>query len=37
MLAIIPAKKKSKRLPNKNIKLFAKEPLIAHKIKSELK
>ena len=32
MLAIIPAKKKSKRLPNKNIKLFAKEPLIAHTI-----
>lgn len=37
MLAIIPAKKISKRLPNKNIKLFAKEPLIAHTIKSALK
>jgi CMP-N,N'-diacetyllegionaminic acid synthase len=37
MLAIIPAKKTSKRLPNKNIKLFSKEPLIAHTIKSALK
>ena len=37
MLAIIPAKKKSKRLPNKNIKLFSKEPLIAYTIKSALK
>ena len=37
MLAIIPAKKTSKRLPNKNIKLFSKEPLIAYTIKSALK
>ena len=37
MLAIIPAKKKSRRLPNKNIKLFSKKPLIAHTIKCALK
>ena len=32
MLAIIPAKKKSKRLPNKNIKLFNGKPLIWYSI-----
>ena len=37
MLAIIPAKLKSKRLPNKNLKLLLNEPLIAHTIKSALK
>jgi len=37
MLAIIPAKKKSKRLPNKNIKLLAGKPLIAYTIETALK
>ena len=32
MLAIIPAKKRSKRLPNKNIKLLLGKPLIAYTI-----
>ena len=37
MLAIIPAKSFSKRLPNKNIKKLAGKPLIFHTIKSALK
>ena len=37
MLAIIPAKKKSVRLKNKNLKLFYKYPLIVHTIKSAKK
>ena len=37
MLAIIPAKKKSKRLPNKNIKLLGGKPLIAHTIEAAIK
>lgn len=37
MLAIIPAKKQSKRLPNKNIKLLAGKPLIAYTIETALK
>ena len=37
MLAIIPAKKKSKRLPNKNIKLLGGKPLIAHTIETAIK
>jgi CMP-N-acetylneuraminic acid synthetase len=37
MLAIIPAKKKSQRLKNKNIKLFHKKPLIWYSIKEALK
>ena len=37
MLAIIPAKKYSKRLPNKNIKLLNKKPLIAYSIEAALK
>ena len=37
MLAIIPAKKKSKRLPNKNIKLLGGKPLIAHTIEKAIK
>jgi CMP-N,N'-diacetyllegionaminic acid synthase len=37
MLAIIPAKKNSSRLKNKNIKLFHNKPLIWHSIKEALK
>ena len=37
MLAIIPAKKNSKRLPNKNIKLLGGKPLIAHTIETAIK
>ena len=37
MLAIIPAKKNSKRLPNKNIKLLGGKPLIAHTIEAAIK
>ena len=37
MLAIIPAKKNSKRLLNKNIKLLNKKPLIAYSIEAALK
>ena len=37
MIAIIPAKKKSKRLPGKNIKLLFGKPLIAYAIKASLK
>lgn len=37
MLAIIPAKKISRRLSNKNIKLFSKKPLIVHTINCALK
>ena len=37
MIAIIPAKKNSKRLPNKNIKILNKKPLIAYSIEAALK
>jgi len=37
MLAIIPAKKRSKRLKNKNIKLLAGKPLISHTIEAAKK
>ncbi len=37
MLAIIPAKKRSKRLPNKNIKLLLGKPLIAYTIETAIK
>ena len=37
VLAIIPAKKRSTRLPNKNLKLFNNYPLIYFSIKFELK
>ena len=37
MLAIIPAKKISKRLPNKNTKLLGGKPLIAHTIEVAIK
>ena len=37
MLAIIPAKKISKRLPNKNTKLLGGKPLIAHTIEAAIK
>ena len=37
MIAIIPAKKNSKRLVNKNIKLLNKKPLIAYSIEAALK
>jgi len=37
MLAIIPAKKKSKRLENKNTKILGKKPLIAYTIEAALK
>ena len=37
MLAIIPAKSLSKRLPNKNIKKLAGKPLIAYTIECALK
>lgn len=37
MLAIIPVKKKSYRLPNKNIKKFGNYPLFVHTIKMALK
>ena len=37
MLAIIPAKKNSKRLPNKNIKLLNGKPLIAYTIQAAKK
>ena len=37
MLAIIPARKNSKRLPNKNIKLLLGKPLIAYTIEAALK
>lgn len=36
MLAIIPARGGSKRLPNKNIKLFKEKPLIAYTIEAAL-
>lgn len=37
MIAIIPAKKNSSRLKNKNIKIFNKKPLIFYTIKAALK
>jgi CMP-N,N'-diacetyllegionaminic acid synthase len=37
MIAIIPARKNSKGLPNKNIKLLSGIPLICHSIKTALK
>lgn len=36
VLVIIPARRGSKRIPNKNIRLFAGKPLIAHTIKQAL-